>query len=377
MKKYKTDIIFFSVLTVIVVACSFIAEQILPFILGLICVFAVWPLVEKIRKFIRNQYIATTVFLLLSICIVGGAIWIFASQIVNDVSRFNNAIKTYATDNSEALNETTETIKTYIEGIYSPDELKAQLGLESTDSLSFDTLAENMDTDKLSETWSSISSLLFSDEDKNDSTESLNWYVILFSGIGYFIYILYTYPYFEGKFKKYFSGQKSGLLQTVIDDFKHTFLSYFRQRGKIVLIFTVIFVTTFYLIGIPGALLFGIVTGILCFVSYLQYIMLIPLALFTLVLAMEQNGNFLIYYGIIVLVFILVSVLEEVVLFPKIMKDVSSMNPAIMMLALAVWSYLMGVFGLLIALPLTSVILSYADRFLLYEKEVRERQKED
>ncbi len=51
------------------------------------------------------------------------------------------------------------------------------------------------------------------------------------------------------------------------------------------------------------------------------------------------------------------------------MKGVSSMNPAVMVISLSVWSYILGTIGLFLALPLTSVLLSYIDRLLMYRKE--------
>ena len=41
------------------------------------------------------------------------------------------------------------------------------------------------------------------------------------------------------------------------------------------------------------------------------------------------------------------------------------MNPVIMILALSVWSYLLGIQGLLIGIPITSLIIIYIKRYFL------------
>ena len=62
------------------------------------------------------------------------------------------------------------------------------------------------------------------------------------------------------------------------------------------------------------------------------------------------------------------------------------LNPAVILLSLSVWGSLMGMIGLIIALPLTTLILSYYRQFierderkvtLLEEKMKLAKQKEE
>lgn len=45
------------------------------------------------------------------------------------------------------------------------------------------------------------------------------------------------------------------------------------------------------------------------------------------------------------------------------------LNPAVILLSLSVWGSLLGFIGLIIALPLTTLLISYYKRFVLEEKE--------
>lgn len=369
--KYRPHLITLALSLSLLLLLYFLGEIILPFFLGLAFVYLLNPVVKRIQRLIPNRNLAVSVFLVSALLIGIGSVILFGNQIIKDFNRLNAAVVTYAQNNSENLDASTAKIKGYIEQLYSPEELQETLGLDtSLDSLDTEELMTKVDTDALKESLSNVAAFFSSDDPEEPKSEGMNWFVILFSTIAYFLYIIYTYGYFEAKFDKYFSGDRDSKISELFAEFKRTFLSYFMQRSKVVAIFILFFCFSFLLIGIPGAVLFGILAGILCYIAYLQYVMLIPLAIGCLVLAIERDQNFFILFAIVLAVFIVSSILEEMVLFPYIMKDVSSMNPAIMMVSLAVWTYLLGTLGLLIGLPLTSLGLIYLDRALLRRTEV-------
>ena len=115
----------------------------------------------------------------------------------------------------------------------------------------------------------------------------------------------------------------------------------------------------------PGMILITILITLLSYIPYLQYLALIPLALSCLVLSTESSQSFLLYFGIVIGVFILASLLEELVLTPRIMEKNIGMNPVIMIFSLSVWSYIFGLPGLLIGIPMTSLIIIYVKRYFL------------
>lgn len=46
------------------------------------------------------------------------------------------------------------------------------------------------------------------------------------------------------------------------------------------------------------------------------------------------------------------------------MGKITGLNPAIILLSLSIWGSLMGMLGMIIALPLTSLLLSYYQRYI-------------
>ena len=63
-------------------------------------------------------------------------------------------------------------------------------------------------------------------------------------------------------------------------------------------------------------------------------------------------------------VYAVVQIVADVILTPKIMGKAMGMNPAIILLSLSIWGSLLGVLGMIIALPLTTLIIDYYNRYV-------------
>ena len=135
--------------------------------------------------------------------------------------------------------------------------------------------------------------------------------------------------------------------------------AYFVAQSKIVLMVSVLFAIGFKLISLPLGIGLGIIIGLLNFVPYMQLIGLLPAALLAAMYSMETNGNFWVMLGLVVLVFAIVQIIQETLIVPKVMGEYSGLNPAIILLSLSVWGGLMGIIGMMLALPLTSLIIAY------------------
>ncbi|WP_439184719.1 AI-2E family transporter [Carboxylicivirga taeanensis] len=154
----------------------------------------------------------------------------------------------------------------------------------------------------------------------------------------------------------------------IFDDLGHSMNLYFRSQGLIALIVGVLLAIGFKIIGLPMAILIGLFIGALNIVPYLQIVGLIPALLLALLKAMETQQSFWHVAFLVLLVLGIVQLIQETILVPRIMGKAYGMNPAIVLLALSIWGSLMGLIGLLLALPLTSVIVSYYKRFVLHEE---------
>jgi predicted PurR-regulated permease PerM len=381
MEKYKSYILPLSVVIITSILMYFTRAIISPFLIGFFGAYLANSVVVKIQRKVPNRNLSVTLLLIGTVILLLSSGWLFGSQIMNDSKRLNNAFVTFLDDNNDEIDEKSKTIKSYIEKIYPSKETNGStlsklnidsLNLNSIDRSIFNLDSLNIDSDKLGESFASITSFFSTSDQEQADTKSLNWFLTFLYSAGYFIYILYTFTYFEEKFNKYFGGERksNSTLDGIIHDFQNTILKYFRQRTFIVLICSAIFITSFSIIGIPGAIILGLIAGILCYIAHFHYVILLPAALSCWVLSIEQGNSFFLYFGLIAAVLALVSTLEELVFFPKIMTGVASMNPAIMLVSLSFWSFLFGTIGMFIALPLTTLILLYLDRLLLERKKL-------
>ena len=65
--------------------------------------------------------------------------------------------------------------------------------------------------------------------------------------------------------------------------------------------------------------------------------------------------------------FLVVQLITDMILTPKIMGKAMGLNPAVLLLSLSVWGALLGFIGLIIALPLTTLLIAYYQRYVTKE----------
>jgi len=224
-----------------------------------------------------------------------------------------------------------------------------------------------LDFDAIKQSTESVFAFFQSPEEtvlEEEEKTSASIIVIFFTTIFYFIYILFYLDYFSERWEKYMLKKSNGIFKMMADDLNSSFFKYFKLRSKIVLVLMIAYLIGFSVLGVPGAIIFALLAGILAYIPYLQYLTLLPLSLSCLILSMETQNNFFIFFGIVLGIFIVMSIIEELLLIPKIMEANIGMNPVIMILAVSLWTYVLGLFGVLIAIPFTSLIITYVKRIV-------------
>ena len=150
-----------------------------------------------------------------------------------------------------------------------------------------------------------------------------------------------------------------------VSDFDSAMNRYFRAQAAVSAIIGVLFALGFLLIGLPMGILLGLFLGLLNMVPYLQVVGLIPAFLLALVHALETGGSLWVVLGLTGLVFVVVQVIQDAVLGPRILGQATGLSPAMILLSLSIWGKLLGILGLLIALPMTCLLLAYYRRSLI------------
>ncbi len=180
----------------------------------------------------------------------------------------------------------------------------------------------------------------------------------------YFIFLLLDYETVRG-WRELVPPAYRDSIVGFVDDFETAMSRYFRGQAAVAAICGVLFAIGFALIGLPLGILLGLFIGLLNMVPYLQIIGLIPAGLLALIHAVQSGTNIWMVVGLTGLVFAVVQIIQDAILVPKIMGKVTGLNPAMMMLSLSIWGKLLGLLGMIIALPMTYLLLVYYRRLIL------------
>lgn len=145
--------------------------------------------------------------------------------------------------------------------------------------------------------------------------------------------------------------------------------NYIRGQSLVALCMAIMFCIGFTIMDFPMAIGLGILIGIMDLVPYLHTFAIIPTAFLAMLKADDTGQNFLIVFGLALGLFVLVQTITDMFVTPKIMGKAMRLNPAILLLSLSVWGSLLGFIGLIIALPLTTLIIAYWQKYVTKEKK--------
>ena len=181
----------------------------------------------------------------------------------------------------------------------------------------------------------------------------------------YVIFILIDYQSVMVGFRMLVPKKYRPIAFRIGDDIKNSMNRYFRGQALIALCAAIFYCIGFSIVGIPLAIVLGITVGILYMIPYFQYVTLIPVALVCLIQSFGGDVGFWPEFGKCLLVYGISQCICDYVLTPKIMGKAMGLNPAVILLSLLVWGTLMGLIGMIIALPLTTLLLAYYQEFVI------------
>jgi len=185
----------------------------------------------------------------------------------------------------------------------------------------------------------------------------------------YFVFILLDYEKIANGWIKLIPQKYRPFVQGLADDVETSMNRYFRGQALVAFCVGVFFAIGFKIISLPLGITLGLFMGVLNLVPYLQTLGILPMVLLAFLKSAETGQNFWAILGLAILVLLIVQVIQDMFLVPRIMGKTMGLNPAVILLSLSIWGTLLGFIGLIIALPLTTLCLSYYKRFILMEEE--------
>ena len=325
----------------------------IPFLVAWLIAYLLYPIVTffQYKCHVKSRVLSILITVLLIVGIIVGGCYLILPPIIEETGHLKDIIVEYVTTDSTVASVSSE-VQNYIKHNIDINEISKALTVQDVSQF----LEE-----KVPQFFSFISS----------SVSAIVGFIASLIAIIYLFFILLDYELMaEGLFKLMPKGQR-GIVHDIMMDLKKGMNGYFRGQTIIAMCVGVLFSIGFLIIGFPLAIPLGLFIGFLNLVPYLQVIGFIPTIVLALLKAYDTGQSF---WGIILsalIVFAVVQAIQDWVLTPRIMGKVTGLNAAVILLSLSIWGSLLG---FIVALPLTTLIVSYYKRYVLEETE---EDKED
>ena len=328
-----------------------LSKVLLPFFIAWIMAYMIYPFVRFLQTKCRLKYrvlsIAVALFVVYAVLTL--AAFLVVPPIIEESLRMAKLITVYFND-TLASSEFMANIQNMLQSYASDDSLMKLLQHSSVMDV-----AENL----VMKAWGFLSGTI------NFAIGLLGSLVVLL----YLFFILMDYEKISEGWIRFIPAGQRRFASMVAGDVKSGMNAYFRGQSLIALIVGILFSIGFLIIDFPMAIGLGLFIGVLNLIPYLQLVGFIPTIILALVKAADTGQNFWIILLCALAVFAVVQTIQDVILTPRIMGHVMGLNPAIILLSLSIWGSLLGIIGLIIALPLTTLLISYYRRFILKETD--------
>jgi predicted PurR-regulated permease PerM len=192
----------------------------------------------------------------------------------------------------------------------------------------------------------------------------VNFLATFFSGLGIFIigliigfYLLVSFDSFNDSIITFLPNKFRNDTRDLLNELNTSMRKFVRGTLLAALLIFIITTIGFYLVGLKGALIFGLFCGITNVIPIVgPYIGGIP----AVIVGFSQS----IQIGIFVLlIIVVVQFVEGNFLQPLLMSRMVKLHPVIIMVGLLIFGYYWGIIGMMLATPIVAAIKSIFDYF--------------
>ena len=325
----------------------------LPFFIAWLIAYLIYPLVTffQYRLKLKNRIVSIFCALLTLAGIGTAAFYLLVPPMIQEFGRVKDLLIEYFTNSSYGSN-VPHTLSEFLRDNIDPQFLQNLFQEKSV----LDALQEAMPP-----LWSLV-------------TESINLLYGIFTVfiiLLYIVFILLDYESIADGWPRLLPVKYRSFVTGIMNDVKDGMNRYFRGQAFVALCVGILFSIGFLIIDFPLAIGLGLFIGVLNLVPYLQIIGFIPTVVLAILKAADTGGNFWLILAAALAVFAIVQAIQDGFIVPRVMGKITGLNPAIILLSLSVWGSLMGMLGMIIALPLTTLMLSYYQRFIINKEPIR------
>ena len=350
--RFVRGLLFLAVITVLVLGLRWLSPVLIPFFAAWAIAWILAPVVNFFQNTCRLRSRVLSVLITLALLIgLGCAVaWLIIPPLIDGVTQIKDALLSYLASR-------------HIRNVHLPewlDHLMQQwLDQEKIQSmLRSDNLMKTI-RETLPHVWNMLV-----------STANLVMSLVGAAfGALYLFFLLLDYDYYTTAWINWLPRAQRNFFRRLSEDLGRNMRGYFRGQALVALSNCVMFTLGFWVIGLPMPLGMGLFVGLISFIPYVQVVGFAPAAVLALMEMSDTGRSFWGLMALVLLVYIVVQVLQDTVFTPRIMGKIMGLSSAMVLLSLSIWSYMAGIIGLIIALPLTTIILAYYKRYILKEPD--------
>lgn len=350
--RFIRGLLFLAVTTVLVLGLRWLSPVLIPFFAAWAIAWILAPVVNFFQNTcrLRSRVLSVLITLALLIGLASAVAWLIIPPLIDGVTQIKEALLSYLASG-------------HIRNIHLPEWL-----------------------DHLMQQWldqGKIQSMLRSDNLMKTIRETLPhvWNMLVSTanlvmslvgaafGALYLFFLLLDYDYYTTAWINWLPRTQRNFFRRLSEDLGHNMRGYFRGQALVALSNCVMFTLGFWVIGLPMPLGMGLFVGLISFIPYVQVVGFAPAAVLALMEMSDTGRSFWGLMALVLLVYIVVQVLQDTVFTPRIMGKIMGLSSAMVLLSLSIWSYMAGIIGLIIALPLTTIIFAYYKRYILKEPD--------
>lgn len=327
----------------------YLSTVLLPFFVAWFLAYLIFPLVVFLQNKarLRNRAVSIIVAMLLVLVVIGGVVWAIIPPFVEQVEKLGALTKAYLDTQmptgslAAQIHQWAQTNERQISEFFQSHDFRELL----KEALPRVWVVMGQTASVLAGIVGSVITLL------------------------YMFFILLDWEALTTGFIKMLPRKSRPFGRKLVADMGDALNAYVRGQGLVALIMGVLFCIGFTIIDFPMAIGLGILIGILDLVPYLHSAALIPTVVLALMKSADTGQNFWVILAMALAVFLIVQVIIDMVVTPKVMGAAMGLNPAVLLLSLSVWGALLGFIGLIVALPATTVVIAYYKRYVTKDYE--------
>lgn len=331
----------------------------LPFFIAWLVAYLIYPLVTFFQYKLKLKNRIVSIFCaLFSLLVIGSvAFYLLVPPMIQEFGRVKDLLIEYFSSGAHSSN-VPKTLSEF---------LRENIDAQFLTQLFREESLLNAIKETVPRLWSLLS------ESMNLLFSFFTFFIILL----YIVFILLDYESISEGWTHLVPQKYRPFVVGVLNDMKDGMDRYFRGQAFVALCVGILFSIGFLIIDFPLAIGLGLFIGALNLVPYLQIIGFIPTIILAILKAADTGDNFWIILASAVAVFAIVQAIQDGFIVPRVMGKITGLNPAIILLSLSIWGSLMGMLGMIIALPLTTLMLSYYQRFIINRENIRSPKTTD